>query len=166
MLPRYGLYHLPNCVASSGICSYKVAVLFIFNQMWFGVWQNEITALMLATKYGHLSIVQYLVGQGAQLEATDVVRNPLCLLYYCALVVLYLIILRYIHCLYYVTTGPAYGPVVRFCSWSDTDREVFVGPGGILGGSDCGEHSTHVVACYAYCLTNSILISRLYVIRL
>ena len=44
--------------------------------------QNGWTALMWASMYGHLSVVQYLVEQGADINTQDKVRNSISSMYY------------------------------------------------------------------------------------
>ena len=44
--------------------------------------QNGCTAVMHASQFGHLTIVQYLVEQGAAINAQDEVRNSISSMYY------------------------------------------------------------------------------------
>ena len=48
------------------------------------------TAIMLASDNGHLSVVEYLVQQGAAINIQDKVRNSINIVYYFSLFIIFL----------------------------------------------------------------------------
>ena len=54
--------------------------------------QEGRTGLMLASKYGHLPVLEYLVKQGAAIDTQDEVRNSISSMYYLGCLFFFIII--------------------------------------------------------------------------